>query len=382
MRLHYELWELSMLNNKKVVHLSSVHPCFDIRIFIKECRTLAQAGYEVIFIVPYDKDEVVDGIKIKSVSNPKNRRERMFKTVFDIYKSALKEDADLYHFHDPELIPAGIMLRLRGKKVVYDAHEDLPRQILTKPWINPFLRRVVSVFASIVENIGVCFFNGVLTVTSTIAERFPKNKTVVVHNYPILGELAAVDAVPYSKRSPIVVYVGGITMIRGIKEIVQAVGLIPRQVDVSLVLAGNITEKDVETVADTADPRVNFIGWQSREQVAKLLGRSRIGLVLFHPVPNHVDALPNKLFEYMSAGLPVIVSDFPLWRKIIDDIGCGLLVDPMDPKEIADAIQWMLGHPIESEEMGKRGQEAIYERFNWGKEAEKLLSFYDKILED
>jgi glycosyltransferase involved in cell wall biosynthesis len=371
-----------MLDNKKVVHLTSAHPCFDVRIFVKECKTIVQAGYDVVLVVPHDKDEVVDGIKIKSVSKPKNRRERMFKTVFDIYKRALKEDAALYHFHDPELIPAGMMLRWKGKKVVYDVHEDLPRQILTKPWINPFLRRIVSACSSAVENIGVRFFNGVVAVTPTIAKRFPKNETAVVYNYPILGELAAVDAVPYNKRAPIAIYVGGITMIRGIKEMVEAVGLIPRQFDVRLVLAGNITEKDVEEAVDTADPRVDFIGWQSREQVAKLLGRSRIGFVLFHPAPNHVDALPNKLFEYMSAGLPVLASDFPLWRKIIGDLGCGILVDPQDPKKIADAVQWMLEHPVEAEAMGKRGQQAVYELFNWDKEAEKLLSFYDQILED
>lgn len=371
-----------MPDNKKVVHFSSAHPCFDVRIFVKQCKTLAKAGYDVVLVVVHHRDEVVDGIKIKSVSKPKNRRERMFKTVFDIYRAVRKEDAAIYHFHDPELIPVGIMLRLKGKKIIYDVHEDLPRQILTKPWIHPLLRRIISFCAKAVENIGVRFFNGVVAVTPTIAERFPKNKTVVVHNYPILGELAAVDAVPYSERPPLVVYVGGITMIRGIKEMVEAVGLIPGQIDVTLVLAGNITEKDVEEAANTADPRLNFIGWQSREQVAKLLGRSRIGLVLFHPAPNHVDALPNKLFEYMSAGLPVLASDFPLWRKIIGDLGCGVLVDPLDRKKIADAVQWMLEHPIEAEAMGKRGQQAVYERFNWDKEAEILLSFYDEILED
>ncbi|MGB4027499.1 MAG: glycosyltransferase family 4 protein, partial [Acetomicrobium sp.] len=280
----------------------------------------------------------------------------------------------------PELIPVGIMLSLKGKKVIYDVHEDLPRQIMTKPWINPLLRRFVSICSETVENVGVHFFDGVVAVTPTIAERFPEHKTVVVHNYPILGELKAVEAVPYCKRPPAVVYVGGITMIRGIKEMIKAVGLIPEDIAVNLVLAGSITEQDVQKAVSSADRRVNFIGWQSREQVAKLLGRARVGLVLFHPAPNHVDAMPNKLFEYMSAGLPVIASDFPLWRKIIDDIGCGLLVDPLDPKKIADAVQWILEHPAESEDMGKRGQEAVYERYNWDQEAEKLLSFYDEIL--
>jgi glycosyltransferase involved in cell wall biosynthesis len=371
---------MTMLNKKKIVHFSSTHPCFDVRIFVKECRTLVEAGYDVVLIVTHDRDEVVEGVKIKSVPKPKNRWGRMFKTVFDIYKSALQEDAALYHFHDPELIPAGIMLRCKGKKVVYDVHEDLPRQILTKPWINPLLRRAVSIGSGIIEKSGVRFFNGVIAVTPEIAERFPKDKTTVVHNYPIIGELEAADAVPYGKREPIAAYVGGITMIRGIKEMAEAVRLIPKDFAIKLVLAGSITEKDVKTAVSNVDSRVNFIGWQSREQVAKLLGRSRIGLVLFQPAPNHVNALPNKLFEYMSAGLPVLASDFPLWGKIIDSIGCGLSVDPLNPKKIANAVQWMLEHPAQSEEMGKRGQEAVYEQFNWDKESKKLLSFYEEIL--
>jgi len=371
-----------MIDKKKVVHFSSVHSCFDTRIFIKECKTLAKAGYDVVLAVSHNKDEIVDGVKIKSISKPKNRLERMFKTVFDIYRSVLQEDAALYHFHDPELIPVGIMLRLKGKKVIYDVHEDLPRQIMTKPWINPMLRRIVSICADVIEHIGVRFFNGIVAVTPTIAKRFPENKAVVVHNYPILGELATVEAVPYSERPPYVVYVGGITVIRGIKEMIQAIRLIPEDIAINLVLAGSITEQDVQKVVESADQRVNFIGWQSRGQVAKLLGKARVGLVLFHPAPNHVEALPNKLFEYMSAGLPVIASDFPLWRKIIEDIRCGLLVDPLDPKQIADAVQWILEHPAEAEDMGKRGQEAVYERYNWDKEAEKLFSLYNKILKN
>lgn len=371
-----------MLKNKKVVHFSSVHFCFDTRIFVKECVTLIKAGYEVVLIVPHDKDEVINGIKIKSVPEPKSRRERILKTVLKIYKIALKEDAIIYHFHDPELIPVGIMLRLKGKKVIYDVHEDLPRQIMTKHWINPFIRRIISVCSQVFESISVRFFNGVVAVTSTIANRFPKSKTVIVHNYPILEELRAAGSAPYHKRLPIVIYVGGITIIRGFNEMIKAIDLIPKHFGAKLILAGNITGINIESVVINENPRVNFIGWQSREQVAKLLGQSRIGLVIFHPAPNHVNALPNKLFEYMSVGLPVIVSNFPSWRKIVDDIGCGLLVDPLDPNDIGKAIQWLLEHPTEAEIMGKRGQEAVYSRYNWDKEAEKLLMFYDKLLDD
>jgi len=122
-------------------------------------------------------------------------------------------------------------------------------------------------------------------------------------------------------------------------------------------------------------------GFVSRKDVAKLMGDSRMGLVLFHPAPNHIAAQPNKLFEYMSAGIPVIASDFPLWRQIVESSNCGLLVDPLNPQSIADAICWLIEHPKEAEEMGRCGREAVEREYNWGHEEAKLLSFYrDRLM--
>jgi hypothetical protein len=125
--------------------------------------------------------------------------------------------------------------------------------------------------------------------------------------------------------------------------------------------------------------KIRFLGWQSRNCIVSLLAEVRMGLVLFHPAPNHIDAQPNKLFEYMSAALPVIASDFPLWRRIIEGAGCGLLVDPLDPQAIANAIEYLLTHPSEAEAMGQRGREAVQKWYNWEPEAEKLVRFYDDL---
>lgn len=121
------------------------------------------------------------------------------------------------------------------------------------------------------------------------------------------------------------------------------------------------------------------MGFLSRSDLGLLLARCRIGLVLLHPAPNHIEAQPNKLFEYMAAGLPVVASDFPLWRDLIEGLGCGLVVNPLDPGEIAGAISILLEDPLRAEAMGRRGKEAIAAKYNWNIEARDFLNLYGQI---
>jgi len=368
----------------KIAHLTSVHSLYDIRIFHKECKSLAQAGYEVTLIAPHEGDEVVEGVKIGSVPEPKNRFDRMTRVLWQIYRMAIKEKAHLYHFHDPELIVIGILLKLLHKKVIYDAHEDVPRQMLSKHWIHPRLRSVMAGGATLVEWIGGKCFDGVNAATPTIAQRFPPPKTVTVQNFPFMEELVQGGSIPYKQRPPILAYMGGISKYRGAKDMVLAVGLLPPHLQVRLQLAGDFSpigfEEELKCLPGWE--RVDFLGWQSREQISELLGHARIGLVTLHPIVNYLTSFPIKLFEYMAAGLPVIASDFPLWQKIVEGAGCGLLVNPLNSKMIAEAVELLLVHPEEAEDMGRRGQDAIRKYYNWDIEAKKLLAFYRTILQD
>jgi glycosyltransferase involved in cell wall biosynthesis len=365
----------------RIVHVTSAHSPFDTRIFHKECRTLVKAGHEVVLIAPHDRDEIVDGVCIQAIPSPKGRRDRMIHTVRAAYQAAVDRGADVYHFHDPELIPIAVLLKLQGKRLVYDVHEDVPKQILTKPWIAPWVRAIVAKGVALVEDISVRLFDGIAAATPAIARRFPTEKTFIVQNFPILEELGTLDIQPHANSPLDVVYVGGITEIRGIREMVQAMALLPERLDARLIVAGRFVPADLECAVRSVPgwTRVDFLGWQSRSQVTALLRQVRAGLVLFHPAPNHVDAQPTKLFEYMSAGIPVIISDFPLWREIVEGAGCGLLVDPLDPIAIARAIQWMLERPEEAEAMGRCGQRAVYRRYNWELESKNLLTLYEDV---
>jgi glycosyltransferase involved in cell wall biosynthesis len=305
----------------------------------------------------------------------------MTKILWQAYKAAVEEDAGIYHFHDPELIPVGLILKLHGKRVIYDVHEDYSQTPLSREWIPPLLRPIVRIMATIEEWVGMKLFDGIVAATPNIASRFRSVKTVTIQNFPLLIGSKINPSIPYDQREKVITYIGVISETRGAKEMIQAVGSLPAHLEVQLKLAGifvpSILEDEVKTFSGWG--RVDFMGWQFHEDIMALLGRSRIGLAIFHPVANHIESQPNKLFEYMSAGIPVVASDFPLWRQIIEEARCGLLVNPLDTRALAKAVQWLLEHPEEAEAMGKRGQEAVRNRYNWDQEAEKLLTFYQKI---
>jgi len=366
-----------------VAHLTSAHGRYDTRIFLKECRSLAAAGYCTSLVVADGgADELRDGVNIQAVPKAAGRLDRMWNATRRVFRKAVAIDSSVYHLHDPELLPIGLKLKRRGKTVVFDAHEDLPKQLLSKPYLNPWLSRIFSVVFTRYQNHAVKHLDGIITATPAIRGRFEKihPNTTDINNYPLLGELST-DRIDWSLKLPWVCYVGGISQTRGIREVVGAMEHVSDPV--RLRLAGRFSEEWVENDCRQAAgwQRVDALGILDRAGVKDLLSASVAGLVTFHPSPNHVEAQPNKMFEYMSAGVPVIASRFPLWREIIEDNQCGLCVDPMDSREIAEAIEYLVANPEEAEEMGRNGQRAVEERYNWSMEENRLIRFYQSLAE-
>jgi glycosyltransferase involved in cell wall biosynthesis len=175
----------------------------------------------------------------------------------------------------------------------------------------------------------------------------PVDRRSLCRNFPIMGELLKDGLTQYELRPPNVVYIGGLTPLRGARQMVQAMAALPEDLAAKLLIVGELWPDglDQELRRLATEERMELTGSLPRGRVGDVLGQARIGLVLFQPAPNHVESQPNKLFEYMSAGIPVVASDFPLWREIVDGSGCGVLVDPTDSNAIADGIQYLLGNP-------------------------------------
>ena len=360
--------------------MTSVHLRYDTRIFVKMCSSLAKAGYDVSLIVADNKGyEEKNGVKIFDVGKPAGRLQRMLNTSALVYKRALQLDADVYHLHDPELLPYAYLLKLKGKKVIFDSHEDVPRDLFSKTYLPRWVLFWLSMIVESLEKVILKSLLVVIAATPHIKEilvKYNKN-TFNINNFPIINELYISQNEFYHCKY--FCYVGDITTARGLIEVFEALQHVKN--DTKLCLAGNFKDISIDKIKDASiNNKIEYVGYVSREGIKNIFKQSIAGLVTFLPLPNHIDAQPNKMFEYMSAGLPVIASNFPLWKEIIEGNKCGICVDPMKPEEIAKAIDYLYEHPEEARQMGQNGQKAVYEKYNWNIEEKKLLNVYEKIM--
>lgn len=366
-----------------IVFITTVHAPFDTRIFHKQAKTLARAGHDVTLIARHPRSETIDGIRIVALPAPRNRVSRMFGLAWKAFRLALRERADVYHFHDPELLPVGMLLKLlTPAKIIYDVHEDVPRQILSKTWLPRLVRRPVSLAFRLLETAAAHGCHAVVPATEGVAEHFHHRELVVVHNYPVVRLIDRAAPAERSDEKTSLVYIGGITRLRGAMEMLDAVGVVAQHHPIRLDLIGGFHPANLEAEARRHPgwEHVSYFGWRPAPEVYGILRAADAGLACLHPIPRHRVALSVKLFEYMAAGIPVIASDFPLWREIVEGNECGLTVDPLDPQAIADAILYLIEHPDEARKMGRRGRQAVEANYNWEREAKKLTDLYERLL--
>lgn len=360
----------------KVCHISTAHPPFDVRIFHKECVSLAKAGFDVSLVVTHDKRETVEGVKIVPLPKSSNRFHRMFiKTHFAFYRS-LKTKATIFHFHDPELIGLGILLKLLGKKVVYDSHENVSSQIESKKWLgNGLARKVVKSGFRTIEKIGIWFFDSVISVTPEIVEFLSIKKGVLIRNYPIISLIDNAPKEQLESEKTVLIYVGGLTRIRGIKEICEAVKLLSSRAELWLV--GPWESQQLEDECMTGNDNVKYFGVRPLAEVYPLIKSADIGFVTLYPEKNYLNSLPIKAFEYMACSKPMVMSNIPYWESMF--IGSALFVNPTQPNEIAEKIEFLIDNEAIARELGEMGKKEVDTKFSWEVESQKLINLYQSL---
>ena len=367
----------------KVCHMTSAHAPEDERVFFKECMSLAANGYET-YLVARGNSYEKNGVHIIGVGEiPTSRRKRMTKGARKVYDVAKALDADIYHFHDPELLPYGLKLKKKGKKVVFDSHESYPQQIRLKSYLSPLVRKIVACLYERYENHVLRIIDGAI-IPCTFGGKNPFNDrckhSSIIANYPILGEFYDYYAPEFPKEPESTCYIGGLTQARGIDQCVEA----SARAGATLHLAGGFSsaEYQQQVLASQPDGCVIYHGMLDRKQVAQLLLSSQIGLYLLQDVGQYLklETMGIKAYEYMSMGLPIVMSHSPYNTALMEQYKFGICVHPQNVNEIATAIRYLLDHPEEARQMGENGRRAVKEEFNWGVEEKKLLALYKEIL--
>ena len=368
--------------HNRVCHLTTVHRATDSRIFHKEARALHQAGYETHICGIHPRSETVDGIFIHEVQAFKSRWTRLIFGTIEIFIKAVKVRAHIYHIHDPELLSLVPLLRLMGKKVIFDSHEDIPSQILIKDYLHPGIRFAMSRAASLVLKVTQKISSQIIAATEGVAKSFgSSSKITIIKNYPDLSKVSiSLLNRSYALRKNWIVYAGLISEMRGIYDYLDAFQKIKNQT-AQLVLLGRCYPEgliDRFKQHPKAD-QILYLGEVNHDEVFRTLLDSKIGLVCLHPTGTYETSLPIKMFEYMSCGLPFICSDFSLWRLILNDAKAGMLVKPGSPEEIADVIDLLLENPDKGSEMGMAGRQYVDMTANWEREGKKLVSTYRSL---
>ena len=364
----------------KITHVSCAHPWTDNRVHLREAVTAADAGFDTTLIA-IENDLEIPRTAVKVVLLPvRGRLSRFTVGAVEAVRAALRTRADIFHLHDPELVWAVPLLRAMGKKVIYDAHEDMPSEMADKGYIPRPLMPLFQGLAHLIVS-ATRMSTHVVAATERIALRYRPASVTVIHNYP---RMRGAERAPlaWGDRDDSIVYVGQVAAERGARPMLKAVSEQGFPDSAHLTIAGRIVPDALaeELARQPEWQRVLYHGLVPPDEARALVAQARVGLVTLGRSSANLDALPTKMFEYFAEGTPVIASDFPLWRSIIETADCGLLVDETSPSAIAEAVGTYYSDRDLWVRHSRNARAAAEETFNWAPEGERLVSLYERLL--
>lgn len=372
-----------------ICHITTAHTAFDTRIFRRQCVSLARAGFRVSLVCRHARQEVVDGVHLVPLPEPASAFDRLLFLPKHAADVAQGLDADLYQFHDPELVPHMRRLaRASDRPVIWDAHENY---VSTIAHFNSFRFKPVSWLASHWFDrmeMRACrsSFAGVVTITEQMAERYRRHGVLTC----VLGNYADTEAIKYPPglaRSvrPRLISTGAQFADRGVLEIAEAFAQIRHEIDAEVAFWGtfdppSLAQKLTEAATRRGAPASDVITggpfpWQTL--VEELIPTGWVGCVLFNPMDkNNLIGLPNRFFEYWSNAVPVIATAGTEVARTVLEVGGGLVVRENNPGEIAQAFLTLARQPSLVNQMGAAGRRAVEDKYNWGAAFRNLLEFY------
>lgn len=373
-----------MNKNKIILLISSTHNQDNFRVFHREFKALEKEGFSVVYITQeaYRGEQSMHP-NIHLFKKIDNKYFRILVSQFYILQLILQfKKVHVLHLHTPELIPLGVGFKIFGKKIVYEAHDNLPEQIKTKDWIPFLLKPFLSILSSMYEKIADYFFDRIIIVEPTNALRFKENKTVIIRNFPMDIEFGSMNISNYKERSNNLVYIGQIFRKRGILDYVKALEFIPQSYNVKLHLAGNISTQKLrkELIELKGWDRVHYYGYVNRERALQIYSISKIGLLVLDDNKKYQQSDPVKLFEYMAAGIPFIMSNFTVWNKLLHKTKVALTCTYNSPKELAKHIIYLLDNKEQAAEMAANARMLYEKHYSWELQERLFLNVYKNLL--
>ncbi|HNS51965.1 MAG TPA: glycosyltransferase family 4 protein [Anaerolineae bacterium] len=370
--------------------LSSVHIALDNRVFYREARSLHKAGYRVTIIAVHPRDETKYGIDI--VALPKIQRWLRPVLWLRLLRLAFAARADIYHFHDPELLLVSPWLRLlTGRPVIYDVHESYPEFVEVKEYLPHFLRGALAGLLRWLEPALARLQTGLIFSDAQIAAAFsgvplPKQTLYNLPDRSFVDEGAAATAAG-APREPVVLYLGGMERNRGSHLLLEAFHQVHAAMpEARLLLVGHFEPASLREEIQTDAERLGvagalrIAGRVPFEEIGGYLARASVGWVPWQAVAKNDKNVPTKLFEYMAYGLPVVSSDLASTRPFVRDGENGCLVAAEDAQAHAKAILHLLRDPEVARAMGERGQAKVQAQWNWDEMGRLLIRFYERLM--
>jgi glycosyltransferase involved in cell wall biosynthesis len=324
----------------------------------------------------------LDGVKVFGLPKWKHKKDRK-KIRKIIYDRIRESDADYFHFHDPELIFSSILIKLKGKKVIFDVHENVRKQIGSKEGLSALKKLFFASMYWILEKTCSFFIDKFLLAEYSYKKIYPTAKSEIILNYPHIIEVK-----DRAKTAGKIVYVGNwIERERGSVELVEALNLLKEdQIDFQLFWFGLFHsdgkfERELKNIIEKYDltSKIIFVGRMDYSELFDFIADANLGYSCLHPTQNFVGSYPTKMFEYMMARVPVVISNFALWQKVVEKNNCGLSVDPLQPEQIAQAMRELIQDTEKAKIMGQNGRDVVEQKFNWTIEEKKMLEIYNKM---
>jgi|TARA_B100001964_G_C14224340_1_gene596891 glycosyltransferase involved in cell wall biosynthesis len=364
----------------KICIFTSVHPWNDVRIFYKQATSLAKR-YSVELHAPAEFDKkTINKLTVRGLPLWENKRHRV-KTFFILLKRIWTSEADIFHFHDPELIVHGLILKIfRRKKVIFDVHENTIQLIKDRSWISYIYKKPLSLFYLGLEKLAPILFDKIILAEESYRSFIPNNSEVIL-NFPLVSHI-----LKDQKKQTDAIYVGGVLKERGAFELLKIANYVVDEIPTFLMKivgpVGNTLLYELKKYIKINNLKNNVIitGAIDHSLAMEEVKKAKIGLAILHPIGNYLNSLPTKLFEYMCYGLPFIASDFEYWKRFFNGEKAGYFVPYDNTQYSADKIITLLTDDHLRNQLGVTGKELVKEEYEWLTEEKKLFTIYDTII--